>query len=113
MACSLPNDHKLSGGSPRKSGSGVRCGAMLHAAATKELFSRESNITRGPAEKYGRNVATGVRQRKFSTSIRSSTEESNRVYRIVRPSGEAVRPMNTLPRLRATVVDLRVAKSKY
>ena len=51
---------------------------MLRAAATKELFGRESNITRGPAEKYGRNVATGARQRKFSTSIRSSTEESIR-----------------------------------
>src|SRR4029453_5891806 len=52
-------------------------------------------------------------QRKFSTSIRSSTEESTRQKKIVRPSGEAVRgPTNTFPRLRATVVARRGAKSK-
>src|SRR5262245_63015493 len=35
--------------------------------------------------------------------MRSSTEESIRVKKIVRPSEETARRMNTLPRLRATV----------
>lgn len=51
---------------------------------------------------------------KFSTSIRSLTEASVLVYRTVRPSGEAVITDDgtTLPRLRATLVEVPVAKSK-
>jgi hypothetical protein len=50
--------------------------------------------------------------RKFSTSMRSSIDVSNRVYRIVRPSREAVRNGPTRsPVLLTTVLDFRVAKS--
>ena len=52
-------------------------------------------------------------QRKFSTSISSSTEESARGKRIVRPSRVTVSGKSTVPRPPATVVDLRVARSKY
>jgi len=52
-------------------------------------------------------------QRKFSTIIKSSAEASTRVKRIVLPSGVAVNPAETGPRLRATVVDLPVAKLRY
>jgi len=52
-------------------------------------------------------------QRRFSTSISSSTEESARGKRIVRPSRVTVSGKSTVPRPPATVVDLRVARSKY
>jgi hypothetical protein len=48
--------------------------------------------------------------RKSSASISSSITESRREKNTVRPSGEALRPKPTAPRLRATVVDCRVAK---
>jgi hypothetical protein len=52
-------------------------------------------------------------QRKFSTSIRLSTDESIRVKRIVRPSREAPTLPLTLPRFSATTRDCLVVKSKY
>jgi hypothetical protein len=58
------------------------------------------------------DVHRGDPYRKFSTSIRSSTEESTRVKRIVLPSGDAASPAATSPRFRATVVDLPLAKSR-
>jgi hypothetical protein len=51
--------------------------------------------------------------RKFSTSINSSTDESTREKITIRPSRDALRPGPTAPRLRATVVDPRVEKSKH
>jgi predicted enzyme related to lactoylglutathione lyase len=53
-------------------------------------------------------------QRKSSTTISSSTNESGRAKNTWRPSRDAVKPRNpTRPRSRATVVERPVAKSKY
>jgi hypothetical protein len=60
----------------------------------------------------GFQIPLGANHRNLSTSIKSSMEKSTREYRIAWPSLDAVRPRNTLPRFPATVVVLRVVKSK-
>jgi serine/threonine protein kinase len=82
-----------------------------HRELASEILSwTSSSISR---TRLMRGTLKGLNHRKFSTSIRSSTEESTRVKRIVLPSGDAVNPAATSPRLRATIVDLPVTKSRY
>ena len=64
-----------------------------------------------PRLKTSRPQDFSLRQRKFSTSINSSTDESIREKKTVRPSGVAVSPLLTVPRLDTMVVDCPVEKS--